>query len=144
VFDPESTGRPSPPTARVVTIRSFLRAVPRSGLGSRKWLAAGAEQADLPGLVTSLTDAGYPVRDAGDKTYRLGPPLITLGHKAQVSMRVSPAAREELRREVQPLLAGLPHYAVPRSARRCSTWAREWTEALTIVCGSARTRAVSR
>ena len=35
---------------------------------------------------------------AGDKTYRLGPSLITLGHKAQESMRVSPAAREELRR----------------------------------------------
>ena len=33
-----------------------------------------------------------------DKTYRLGPSLITLGHKAQESMRVSPAAREELRR----------------------------------------------
>ena len=50
------------------------------------------------GIVTSLTDAGYLVRDAGDKTYRLGPSLITLGHKAQESMRVSPAAREELRR----------------------------------------------
>ena len=50
------------------------------------------------GIVTSLTDAGYLVRDPGDKTYRLGPSLITLGHKAQESMRVSPAAREELRR----------------------------------------------
>ena len=38
------------------------------------------------------------MRDAADKTYRLGPSLITLGHKAQESMRVSPAAREELRR----------------------------------------------
>ena len=50
------------------------------------------------GIVTSLADAGYLVRDPGDKTYRLGPSLITLGHKAQESMRVSPAAREELRR----------------------------------------------
>ena len=49
------------------------------------------------GIVTSLTNAGYLVRDPGDKTYRLGPSLITLGHKAQESMRVSPAARERLR-----------------------------------------------
>ena len=38
------------------------------------------------------------MRDAQDKTYRLGPRLITLGHIAQESMRVNPAAREELRR----------------------------------------------
>jgi DNA-binding IclR family transcriptional regulator len=38
------------------------------------------------------------VRDSTDKTYRLGPALIRIGHKAQESMRVSPAAREELRR----------------------------------------------
>ena len=50
------------------------------------------------GIVTTLADAGYLVRDGADKTYRLGPSLITLGHTAQESMRVSPAAREELRR----------------------------------------------
>src|SRR5690606_32051369 len=41
-------------------------------------------------------------RDVGDngrdKTYRLGPALIALGHTAQESLRVSPAARAELRR----------------------------------------------
>lgn len=50
------------------------------------------------GIVTSLSEAGYLVRDPSDKTYRLGPSLITLGHRAQESMRVSPAAREHLRR----------------------------------------------
>lgn len=50
------------------------------------------------GIVTTLSDAGYLVRDPSDKTYRLGPSLITLGHRAQESLRVSPAAREELRR----------------------------------------------
>ena len=39
------------------------------------------------GIVTSLADAGYLVRDPGDKTYRLGPSLITLGHRAQESHR---------------------------------------------------------
>lgn len=38
------------------------------------------------------------MRDAAEKTYRLGPRLITLGHTAQESMRISPAARAELRR----------------------------------------------
>lgn len=50
------------------------------------------------GIVTTLSDAGYLVRDQTDKSYRLGPSLITLGHRAQESLRVSPAAREELRR----------------------------------------------
>ena len=42
--------------------------------------------------------AGYLVRDPEDKTYRLGPALIALGHTAQESLRVDPAARAELRR----------------------------------------------
>lgn len=49
------------------------------------------------GIVSALCDAGYLVREPGDKTYRLGPALITLGHRAQESLRVSPAARDELR-----------------------------------------------
>ena len=49
------------------------------------------------GIVTTLSEAGYLIRDGRDKTYRLGPALIALGHRAQESMRVNPAAREELR-----------------------------------------------
>jgi DNA-binding IclR family transcriptional regulator len=36
------------------------------------------------------------VRDDQDKTYRLGPSLITLGQIAQEALRVNPAARDEL------------------------------------------------
>jgi DNA-binding IclR family transcriptional regulator len=50
------------------------------------------------GIVTTLAESGYLIRDGRDKSYRLGPALITLGHKAQESMRVTPAARQELRR----------------------------------------------
>ncbi len=50
------------------------------------------------GIVTTLTESGYLVRDPKDKTYRLGPSLITLGHIAQESLRVNPAARAELSR----------------------------------------------
>src|SRR6476469_3823199 len=94
-----SAGRASPPTDRVVRILDFLAGRPEQRFG----LSELARRLELSkptclGIVTSLTDAGYLVRDAGDKTYRLGPSLITLGHKAQESMRVSPAAREALRR----------------------------------------------
>src|SRR6476659_6263659 len=94
-----SAGRASPPTDRVVRILDFRAARPEQRFG----LSELARRLELSkptclGIVTSLTDAGYLVRDAGDKTYRLGPSLITLGHRAQESMRVSPAAREELRR----------------------------------------------
>jgi DNA-binding IclR family transcriptional regulator len=96
---PESAGRASPPTERVVSILDFLarHAEDRFGV-SELARQLGLSKPTCLGIVTTLTDAGYLVRDSGDKTYRLGPSLITLGHKAQESMRVSPAAREELRR----------------------------------------------
>jgi DNA-binding IclR family transcriptional regulator len=49
------------------------------------------------GIVTTLAESGYLLRDSEDKTYRLGPSLIALGHVAQESMRAGPSAREELR-----------------------------------------------
>jgi DNA-binding IclR family transcriptional regulator len=95
---PTTSGRASPPTDRVVRVLDFLaaRADQRFGVSEL------ARRLDLSkptclGIVTSLCDAGYLVRDPDDKTYRLGPSLITLGHKAQESMRVSPAARDQLR-----------------------------------------------
>lgn len=96
---PESSGRASPPTDRVVRILDFLAGRPRERFGvSELARRVGLSKPTCLGIVTSLADAGYLVRDGADKTYRLGPSLITLGHRAQESMRVSPAAREELRR----------------------------------------------
>ena len=92
-------GRASPPTDRVVGILDFLAGRPGERFGvSELARRVGVSKPTCLGIVTSLTDAGYLVRDPTDKTYRLGPSLITLGHKAQESMRVSPAAREQLRR----------------------------------------------
>jgi DNA-binding IclR family transcriptional regulator len=83
----------------VVRILDFLAGRPEERFGlSDLARRLGLSKPTCLGIVTSLTDAGYLVRDAGDKTYRLGPSLIRLGHKAQESMRLSPAAREELRR----------------------------------------------
>ncbi|MDG4665412.1 MarR family transcriptional regulator [Mycobacterium sp. 236(2023)] len=91
--------RASPPTDRVVRILDFLAGHPTERFGvSELARRIGLSKPTCLGIVTSLADAGYLVRDPADKTYRLGPSLITLGHKAQESLRVSPAAREQLRR----------------------------------------------
>ncbi len=100
--NPQPPGRASPPTERVIAVLAFLARHPHDRFG----LSELARRVELSkptclGILTSLTEAGYLVRDAGetgrDKTYRLGPTLITLGHLAQESLRVSPSARDELR-----------------------------------------------
>ncbi len=93
-----SSGRTSPPTGRVLAVLEFLAAHPGEQFGLSE--LARRLQLSKPtclGIVTTLTEAGYLVRDVQAKTYRLGPALIALGHTAQESMRVSPAAREQLR-----------------------------------------------
>ena len=97
--DASNPGRSSPPTQRVVAILDFLAKHPQDRFG----LSELARQLHLAkptclGIVTTLTESGYLVRDAADKTYRLGPSLISLGHLAQESLRVNPAARAELTR----------------------------------------------
>lgn len=94
-----SAGRASPPTDRAVRVLDFLSQHPQERFGVSE-LARRVElsKPTCLGIVTTLTKSGYLIRDERDKTYRLGPALITLGHRAQESMRVSPAAGEELRR----------------------------------------------
>src|SRR3569833_1495128 len=97
--DGSTSSRSSPPTQRVVAILDFLAMLPQEKFG----LSELARQLRLAkptclGIVTTLTESGYLVRDPADKTYRLGPSLITLGHLAQESLRVNPAARAELAR----------------------------------------------
>lgn len=97
--DERQAGRASPPTARVVAILDFLARHPSERFGLSE--LARRVQLSKPtclGIVTTLTDSGYLVRDSQDKSYRLGPALIALGHTAQEALRVSPAARDELRR----------------------------------------------
>ena len=96
---PESSGRASPPTERVVAVLDFLARHPHDRFGvSELARRLGLSKPTCLGIVTTLTDSDYLVRDPRDKTYRLGPALISLGHTAQESMRVDPAARAELRR----------------------------------------------
>jgi DNA-binding IclR family transcriptional regulator len=94
----ESAGRASPPTARVVAILEFLAGHPHDQFGlSELARRIGLSKPTCLGILTTLADAGYLIRDTQEKTYRLGPALISLGHTAQESMRVSPGAREQLR-----------------------------------------------
>lgn len=91
--------RESPPTQRVVAVLDFLARHPQTRFGlSELARELGISKPTCLGIASTLSEAGYLVRDADTKTYGLGPTLISLGHTAQESMRVNPAAREELRR----------------------------------------------
>jgi DNA-binding IclR family transcriptional regulator len=90
--------RTSPPTERVVSILDFLAKHPHDSFGlSELARRLGLSKPTCLGILTTLMESDYLIRDAGDKTYRLGPRLISLGHTAQESMRVNPTARDELR-----------------------------------------------
>ncbi|MFV8265936.1 IclR family transcriptional regulator [Mycolicibacterium peregrinum] len=96
--DAESAGRASPPTARVVAILDFLSRHPQERFGlSELTRRVRLSKPTCLGILSTLTESGYLIRDDADKTYRLGPSLISLGQMAQESMRVNPAARAELR-----------------------------------------------
>jgi DNA-binding IclR family transcriptional regulator len=83
----------------VVAVLDFLARHPHDRFGvSDLARRLGLSKPTCLGIVGTLTAADYLVRDGQDKTYRLGPALISLGHTAQESMRVNPAAREALRR----------------------------------------------
>lgn len=99
--DAEPAGRASPPTARVVAILDFLSRHPQERFGlSELARRVGLSKPTCLGILSTLTESGYLVCETGDssrdKSYRLGPALITLGHIAQESMRVNPSARAEL------------------------------------------------
>jgi DNA-binding IclR family transcriptional regulator len=95
----QPSGRASPPTERVIAVLEFLGRHPHDRFGvsdlSRR---LGLSKPTCLGIVTTLTESDYLVRDPRDKTYRLGPALIALGHTAQETLRVDPAARAELGR----------------------------------------------
>ncbi len=93
------TGRASPPTQRVIDMLDFLASHPHDRFGlSELARRTGQSKPTCLGIVTTLTESGYLVKDSVDKTYRLGPSLISLGHIAQESMRIGPPARDALRR----------------------------------------------
>ncbi|MEB3021688.1 IclR family transcriptional regulator [[Mycobacterium] crassicus] len=96
---PQQSARSSPPADRVVAVLDFLARHPDQRFGlSELARRTGLSKSTCLGIATTLTDAGYLLRDDPDKTYRLGPGLISLGRAAQQSLRVGPGAREQLLR----------------------------------------------
>lgn len=80
-------------------ILDFLARHPDQGFGlSELARRTGLAKPTCLGIANALADAGYLTRDDPDKTYRLGPGLISLGRAAQQALRVGPEAREQLRR----------------------------------------------
>ena len=97
----------TPPAARPahrtgVAVLDFLARHPHDRFGlSELARRVGLSKPTCLGILGTLTEAGYLVRDAANSRTRptdWGPALITLGHIAQESLRVSPSARDELRR----------------------------------------------
>lgn len=97
--EPPQSVRSSPPADRVVAILDFLGHHPDQPFGvSELARRTGLSKSTCLGIASTLTDAGYLLRDDPDKAYRLGPGLISLGRAAQQSLRVGPEAREQLLR----------------------------------------------
>ena len=114
--------RTSPPTERVVAVLDFLARHPHDRFGlSELARRLGLSKPTCLGILTTLTESDYLIRDGADKAYRLGPKLISLGHTAQESMRVNPAAREELRR-----LSARPTTPPPRCPPSSTTASPCW------------------
>lgn len=91
------TGRTSPPAERVVAVLEFLarHETERFGL-SELARRVGLSKPTCLGIVTTLVDSGYLLRDERDKSYRLGPGLIPLGRAARKSLRADPAGGDIL------------------------------------------------
>lgn len=89
--------RSSPPTDRVVSVLNYLvaRSGRRFGL-SELARALGLSKPTCLGILTSLVEAGYLVRDPVSVTYGLGPALIAAGRAAQNGFAIGPVARKHL------------------------------------------------
>ncbi|KXO90070.1 ArsR family transcriptional regulator [Tsukamurella pulmonis] len=94
---PAAAGRTSPPTARVVAVLEFLSRHERERFGiSELARRVGLSKPTCLGIVATLVESGYLLRDDRDKTYRLGPALIPLGRAARTSLREDPAGGDIL------------------------------------------------
>jgi DNA-binding IclR family transcriptional regulator len=92
-----AAGRISPPTERVVAVLGFLARHEQERFGlSELARRVGLSKPTCLGIVSTLVESGYLLRDDRDKTYRLGPALIPLGRAARSSLRRDPAGGDIL------------------------------------------------
>ena len=86
--------RPSPQTDRVVAVARLLAAHPEEGFTiSEIARRLRLHKATVHPMLVALTEAGWLVRDAATKAFRLGPELMTLGEAAGRSLPAVQVAR---------------------------------------------------
>ena len=92
-----TSARRSPPTERVVALLDHFvaRDGGRYGLSDLA-RGTGLSKPTCLGIVTSLVESGYLVRDPQDKTYGLGPALIAAGTVARANFAAADVANRRL------------------------------------------------
>ena len=103
--------RTSPPTERVVATMALLAERPDASLSLAELTRRlGVNKSTGHAILTSLTAAGWVLRDPTSKTYRLGPAVVALGRQAGASFPALDFARPalvELSREFAATCAAL-------------------------------------
>jgi DNA-binding IclR family transcriptional regulator len=90
--------RRSPPTERVIRVLNLVAAHPQQRFSvSELARRLDITKATCLGIAGTLAQAGYLVRDDHDRTYAVGPVLLTLGGAAQESFASLTVARPHLR-----------------------------------------------
>jgi DNA-binding IclR family transcriptional regulator len=80
--------RPAPAVERIVAIIEFLAARPdRAFTLSELARRLGLNKATVHAALNSLVEAGWLIRHPGDKSYALGPALVTIGAAAAARQR---------------------------------------------------------
>jgi DNA-binding IclR family transcriptional regulator len=90
----------APAVARTVALFDFLATRPGEAFTlSELARRLGLQKSTVHAVVTTLADAGYLTRHPVEKTYTLGPALVTVGNAAAVRPRIDPTehARVEMR-----------------------------------------------
>ena len=86
--------RVSPPTARVIATMSLIAAHPDEPLSLAELTRRlGVNKSTGHAILTSLTAAGWVLRDPARKTYRLGPAMVALGRTAAAAFPALDFAR---------------------------------------------------
>lgn len=90
-------GRTSPPTDRVVAVLDYMvaRGDQRFGL-SELARALDISKPTCLGILSSLVDGGYLVREPAPVTYGLGPALIAAGRAAHDAFAIGPLVESKL------------------------------------------------
>ena len=92
--------RPAPGVERTIALITFLSRHPDRSFGlSELARRLDLNKATAHAMLATLSEAGWVVRDAADKTYRLGPALVAVGEAAAGPERlVLDLARPHMRR----------------------------------------------